>query len=299
MIENSRFTKIGFGVKKKYLFRPGCKVNLYLNIVSKLDNGYHQLESLFYPLTKPFDELSIEVTTQKEFTLKCSIPELENENILEKAYLAYGKRTGFWPGLNIYLRKKIPIGAGLGGGSSDAACLLKFLNSLAAAAGDMSLSEEDLLALGTEVGADVPFFILNSPAWVTGIGDKIRLENVSLAAWYALLICPEIHISTAWAYRAWDKKQKKNYPLTRDGGRDKRTSFTRTFVLYNSFEQVVLPEFRQLYDLKLTMIRNGASAVVLSGSGSSMIAFFRQAELQEQASLILNQLSIPFYTYHF
>ena len=286
-------------MKKKYLFRPGCKVNLYLNIISRLDNGYHLLESLFYPLTTPFDELSIEVTTGKEFTLKCSDPSLTNENILEKAYLAYGGRTGFWPGLNIYLRKKIPIGAGLGGGSSDAACLLKFLNSLAAAAGNMAFSQEDLLALGTEVGADVPFFILNSPAWVTGIGDKLRPEKVSLAGWYALLICPKIHISTAWAYRAWDKKQKKDYLLTGAGREDNRTSFTRTFVLYNSFEQVVLPEFRQLYDLKLTMIRNGASAVVLSGSGSSMMAFFRRAELQEQASLILNQLSIPFYKYHF
>ncbi|MBT8763956.1 4-(cytidine 5'-diphospho)-2-C-methyl-D-erythritol kinase [Desulfohalobiaceae bacterium Ax17] len=281
---------------QKYLFRPGCKVNLYLNIVSKLDNGYHQLESLFYPLPKPFDELVIEVTTRKEFILKCSIPELENENILEKAYLAYGKKTGFWPGLNIYLRKKIPIGAGLGGGSSDAACMLKFLNSLAK---DRALSEEDLLALGSEVGADVPFFILNSPAWVTGIGDKIRLENVLLTGWHALLVCPRIHISTAWAYRAWDVKQKKDYLLTREGGKDKKATFTRTLVLYNSFEQVVLPEFRLLYDLKLIMVRSGASAVVLSGSGSSMIAFFRRAELQEQASLILSQLSIPFYTYHF
>jgi len=281
---------------QKYLFRPGCKVNLYLNIVSKLDNGYHQLESLFYPLAKPFDELVIEVTTRKEFILKCSIPELENQNILEKAYLAYGKKTGFWPGLNVYLRKKIPIGAGLGGGSSDAACILKFLNSLAK---DRSLSEEDLLALGSEVGADVPFFILNSPAWVTGIGDKIRLENVDLTGWHALLICPKIHISTAWAYRAWDEKQKKDYLLTREWGKDKKATFTRTLVLYNSFEQVVLPEFWQLYDLKLTILRSGASAVVLSGSGSSMIAFFRRVELQEQASLILSQLSIPFYTYHF
>ena len=286
-------------MKKKYLFRPGCKVNLYLNIISRLDNGYHQLESLFYPLTRPFDELSIEVTTGKEFVLKCSDPSLTTNNILEKAYLAYGRRTGFWPGLNIYLRKKIPIGAGLGGGSSDAACLLKFLNSLAAAAGNMALSQEDLLALGTEVGADVPFFILNSPAWVTGIGDEIHPEEVNLAGWHVLLICPEIHISTAWAYRAWDEKQKKDYLLTRGRGEDKRTTFTKTIVLYNSFEQVVLSKHSELYNLKLTMIKNGANGVVLSGSGSSMIAFFRQVELQEQASLVLNQLSIPFYKYHF
>ncbi len=237
----------------------GCKINLYLLITGRLENGYHSLDSLFIPLAEPHDRIEVDVLENApgRFTLECSTPGIDPENnTLTKACRLYEQalaRKGFTPGpqtrlpglhmrlpglhmrlpgLHMRLTKGVPQGAGLGGGSANAAVLLNFLQALAgkrmaedrAAEGlagggapglypsreaAYPLTESELVGLAAQVGADVPFFLRNVPARALGVGEKLYpLEKGMLkpfAGQWVLLLCPPAHVNTAWAYAQWDK----------------------------------------------------------------------------------------------
>ena len=189
----------------------GCKINLSLEITGRREDGYHFLESVFWPLRYPVDTLHVTCTSQDGIRLECSDPALEtSDNILIKAYNAFSEATSFSPGLSVFLQKNIPYGAGLGGGSSDAAALLLYCNRLAQTENAPSLSAEKLSQLGARLGADVPFFLHNVPCLIRGIGDIIEpLPSrvvCSFSGLHLVLVCPKIHVATAWAFSAWDKK---------------------------------------------------------------------------------------------
>ncbi|SDK88940.1 4-diphosphocytidyl-2-C-methyl-D-erythritol kinase [Maridesulfovibrio ferrireducens] len=265
-----------------------AKVNLYLKIVGKREDGYHELDTLFLPFPALADTLAI--TEKAEgCTIHCDDFDLPAEdNLIYKAWDKYAEATGFRPGLHIELTKRTPTGAGLGGGSSDAATMLRFLNSHPQSPG---MAHDELNKLATGLGADVPFFLLDGPAWAKGIGEILTPCEVDLSGLTALLVCPDVHVNTAWAYKAWstvvrtENLQKKDsfYLTTSHCSNNKAASKTRVTLL-NDFEQVVLPEFSVIRETKEYLLKSGACGAVMSGSGASVISFFRTKSLAEQIS---------------
>jgi len=184
--------------------RVGCKVNLFLEIVGVRPDGYHELETLFVPAAEPHDVLEIGPDNGPPgLRLTCSDKALETQdNLAARAYEAFAAATGHRPPTRARLTKAIPSGAGLGGGSADAAAVLGWLN---AGAGGKALAPGALAALAAAIGADVPFFLLNRPAWGTGIGERLVPARADLAGFTLLVCVPAERVNTAWAYRAWDQ----------------------------------------------------------------------------------------------
>ncbi|WP_461211068.1 4-(cytidine 5'-diphospho)-2-C-methyl-D-erythritol kinase [Desulfocurvus sp. DL9XJH121] len=277
----------------------GCKVNLHLEITGRLDNGYHSLRTLFLPLPEPHDELELAFGGRDgTFSLAADDPALEGEdNTLAKAWRAFGRATGFAPGLAVRLAKGVPMGAGLGGGSADAAALLKELN---ARAGERALPPDELAALAATIGADVPFFLLDGPAWAEGIGDRLTPVSVDLAGFTLLLVCPAEHVSSAWAYRAWDEAggDRRHPPENRRGfltcgGREFKNSPRSRIALFNSFEDVAFKRHPNLLKMKEKMFSSGASGAVMSGSGASLLALYRNPGTARTACEAFRKEGIP------
>lgn len=193
-----------------------AKVNLYLKIVRKREDGYHELDTLFHPFPALADTL--ELTEKAEgCSIRCNDFDLPTEdNLIYKAWDKYAEATGFRPGLHIELIKRTPTGAGLGGGSSDAASMLRYLNSHPDSPG---MEHDNLNSLAAGLGADVPYFLLDGPAWAKGIGEILSPCEVDLSDLTALLACPDVHVNTAWAYKEWSNPDRarnleKKIPFT-------------------------------------------------------------------------------------
>lgn len=266
---------------KVWTLHAGCKVNLYLDIVGVREDGYHEIESLFYPLPAPGDTLELRRVSGQGLRLSCSVPDLDSsQNILSRAYERFAEATGFAPGIAAHLHKFIPMGAGLGGGSSDAAVFLCWLNTQAA---DKALPSADLAALALTLGADVPFFLQQGPAWVTGIGEKLEPAPCDLTGFTVLVVCPGVHVDTKWAYRRWDEMHARGLvrprkELTPEMSPIMSLCFTKPPRLWNGFEEVVFQEFPMLYEVKKQILNHFPEACVMSGSGSSFVALFSSPE---------------------
>jgi 4-diphosphocytidyl-2-C-methyl-D-erythritol kinase len=279
--------------------RIGCKINLWLRVTGRLASGYHSLDSFFLPLAEPYDTLNIFQGSGKTgFTLTSSLPELtEIKTSLHKAYAAFAAETGFAPPLALHLEKGIPLGAGLGGGSADAAAILLYLNRLAASA-EKSLTPEALCELASGIGADVPFFLYNTPARVSGIGEIISPEKNPFSGAFLLLLCPGIHVSTAWAFQALDakasgaadngqNKQSAHHNLTTNAGAYRNT-FVHGESLQNDLEPVVFEQYPELARLRAQLASLGAFAARMSGSGSSLFGLFAREEAAAVAAQTLS-----------
>ena len=259
----------------------GCKVNLYLDIVGVREDGYHEIESLFYPLPAPCDILDVQLTCGPGLRLTCTAAALDaEENILSRAYSRFVRATGFAPGVSVHLDKNIPMGAGLGGGSSDAAAFLSWLN---AQAGERAMPRSELARLALTLGADVPFFLGNEPAWVSGIGEKITPVSCDLTGYTMLVVCPDVHVNTRWAYKRWDEmfesvRVRPRKELTPENSPIMSLCFTKPPKLWNGFEEVVFHEFPELYEVKKHILNHFPDACVMSGSGSSFVALFSSPE---------------------
>ena len=176
-----------------------AKVNLYLKIGKKLSSGYHNIQSVMQKIELS-DSITIEPLSEDRIIVECTNKELENENNLAyKAALLLKKKFKVTNGVKIFIEKNIPIEAGLGGGSSDAATALLNLNKL----WGLKLKERQLIELAAQIGADVPFFIGEQAALVEGIGDMIKNIKKSFSI-NIVLINPGFRISTKWAYSAFD-----------------------------------------------------------------------------------------------
>ena len=187
------------------LIKSGCKINLGLKISDKREDGYHNLETVFYPLSMPFDEIHLEKTKETGMKLSCNIPGIDPENnTLTKAYDLYNQYHALDFGLDIRLIKGVPHGAGLGGGSANGAELLKYLQKETGNA----LPFQTLLEIAAKIGADVPFFLYDTPCKGEGIGEKLTPISLDLTAYSLLLILPDIHISTAWAFKKLAERKK-------------------------------------------------------------------------------------------
>lgn len=259
------------------------KINLFLRILSRRADGFHELDTLFLPLDQPCDLLELAPGAPGSgLTLTCSDPELEGpNNLLAKAYRAFAQATGRAPDLRLHLTKNIPCGAGLGGGSSDAASLLRHLNENA---GDAALPPERLAALAARLGADVPFFLLDGPARARGIGDRLTPAAPDLTGLTLVLVCPPVRVPTAWAYGRFDEASAQGRTpwapgfLTRNPMGTKNPSSLLPLTLLNDFEDAVFPAFPEIRQAKETLLAAGAAGAAMSGSGASVFALFRQRE---------------------
>lgn len=277
------------------------KVNLFLLIKERREDGLHELESLFWPLDKPCDYLYIRPVSDAKngLQLSCSLPGLEKEkNILNAVYKKFAEHTGFEPGLKVYLKKNIPLGAGLGGGSSNAAVLLKYLWELTQKQNSWELIRE----IALELGSDVPFFLQNAPAFVSGVGERVEPLDLDLSEYSLLLAAPEVFVHTAQAYRDWDnRKNREKYLsgldtlLTKERNSNIQKKFTTQICMSNSFEKVILPKYPQLRMIKEKLLKYGACGACLTGSGSAIAALFRESWNLEKAYYWLAERGIGVY----
>ena len=253
--------------------RANCKVNLSLRITGVLPNGYHTLDSVFLPLPEPHDLLHITPNAQPGLTLTCAAPALDpRDNTLTRAYGLYAGAASFAPPLALTLEKGIPPGSGLGGGSSDAAALLRYLNARA----PQALDAKTLHAVAVRVGADVPFFLQALPCRVRGTGEMLEPCLPELAGLWLVLVCPDVHISTPWAYAAWDD-------LTKHGSEAKKSNFR--FHCLNDLEEAVFPAYPELASIRREFFRQGAAAAVMSGSGASQLGLFHDQHAARNAAV--------------
>ncbi|MGE4506017.1 MAG: 4-(cytidine 5'-diphospho)-2-C-methyl-D-erythritol kinase [Desulfovibrionaceae bacterium] len=255
--------------------RAPAKLNLFLKITGRRDDGYHELDTLFFRLEEPCDVLEFAPGPRGSgLELTCPIPGLRDEdNLAHRAYSAFASATGFAPDVKLSIRKNIPSGAGLGGGSSDAAAVLAYLN---ARAGSAALPGPRFLALGARLGADVPFFLMDGPARATGIGEKLVPFAVDFSGLTLLVACPDAHVNTAWAYRAFDRATQagERFLTSLDAGNNRPVPASPPMFL-NDFEPVVFREFPEVAAIKELFIRAGAAAAAMSGSGAGVFALFR------------------------
>lgn len=277
----------------------GCKVNISLHITGVRPDGYHELDSLFYPLPEPFDVLHMTEGTHQShgegLHCTCTASGIDQQhNTLTRAYTAYAARTGYAPALQVHLEKGIPHGAGLGGGSADAAAVLLYLNARA----PHPLDTAALNSLATTVGADVPFFLQSAPCRVRGIGEMLETLPFFLAAWHLVLVCPPEHVSTPWAYQAWDTAnlaKNDSLCLTSLPLKAKEFVFQRAYIA-NTFEGVVFDAYPQLRRHKEGLLTAGANAAVLSGSGASLVGLFRDAAVARRAAQSFHLQGIQVYS---
>ena len=285
---------------KKTILRSGCKINLFLQITSRLSGGWHELDTVFLPLPEPFDQMTLtRIEDERGLVVECSSPGIDvNSNTLTKAYTLFAEATGFTPGICVFLEKGVPSGAGLGGGSADAAVFLRWLNSLA----PKPLSFADLSQIALHVGADVPFFLLGTPCRAQGKGEILTPCTLpqALVGNEVVLVCPRVFVSTPWAYTAWDAwSEKHSGDLTKGNGwrtdlHSPRLLTEQRFTahLENSFEPPVFEAFPELRQLKETLLCLGARAAVLSGSGSALFGLFRTKEEASKAETAMREKDV-------
>lgn len=248
------------------IFFPNAKINIGLNVVSKRPDGYHNLETIFYPVSLS-DALEIVPAKSLEFTTSgIQIDGDPFNNLVLKAYHLI--QTDFdIPPVNIHLDKRIPFGAGLGGGSSDAANTLLGLNKLF----NLQLSDQILQSYAAKIGADCPFFIKNEATFASGIGNQFESVNLDLADYKIVIAKPNIAVSTVEAYRNIVPK-KSDFDF-RQIAAIKVEEWRN--ILKNDFEESVFPLFPEIENLKNTLYNSGALYASMSGSGSAVYAIFR------------------------
>ena len=246
---------------------PNAKINLGLHIVSKRPDGYHNLETIFFPLDIK-DKIEIEEADEFSFNLEgLKIDGEVESNLVVKAYRLLQKDFSL-PNVKISMQKNIPFGAGLGGGSADASFTLRALNEMF----NLGLSAETLASYASKLGADCPFFIYNRPMLATGIGTELSPIELSLVGYKIEWVKPNVHVSTADAYRHVKPKEPKfslselpNIPI--DEWKD---------CLVNDFEESVFAQYPELAEIKQDFYNRGAVYAAMSGSGSTIFAITKK-----------------------
>lgn len=254
---------------------PNAKINLGLRVTGKRPDGYHNIETVFYPLSFVRDILEA-VPSEKEIFHLSGLP-LEgpsDHNLVLKAYRMLAADMTL-PPLEIFLHKAIPFGAGLGGGSADAAFFIKLLNKYL----KLGLTREQLLGYASRLGADCAFFIDNQPAFASGIGDVLTPVPLSLKGWFLVLAVPDVSISTPEAYRGLQVPEADTslFPSWKDSALWQALSRpveTWKDTVVNDFERSIFPLHPEVADLKARMYDLGAVYASMSGSGSSVYGLF-------------------------
>ena len=246
---------------------PGCKINIGLTLVDRRPDGYHNLESVFYPLN--LTDI-LEVVPHDHFAIHTSglpIKGDHSDNLVVKAF--YDLQDDFdLPPVKIHLHKVVPMGAGLGGGSADGAAMLVLLNNLF----DLNISNKELERRADKLGSDCAFFIKNKPAYITGKGEHVQPISFDLSEYFIQLINPGIHISTAEAFGGI-QPGKRFFDLNWILNHEPALWLPKVF---NDFEDTVLDGNPEIDEIKQKLIEQGALYVSMTGTGSSVYGIFNK-----------------------
>jgi 4-diphosphocytidyl-2-C-methyl-D-erythritol kinase len=260
-----------------------AKVNLRLDILGRRSDGYHEVRTVLQKISL-FDEVTISPAASG-ITVACPGGKWPQgpDNLAHQAARALFRRHPVRGGIEITIRKSIPAGAGLGGGSSNAATTLEGVTKLFR----LPLSRDELIGIGASLGADVPFFLFSRTAFATGIGDQLEEIRCTPRFWL-VLVHPGFPISTAWAYRHFQPLHKKEFvtpvPLRID------TFSQIVSLLSNDFEGTVFRKYPVLPQMKEELKESGAEGVLMSGSGSTVFGIFSEAAKAKKAFRRLSHL---------
>lgn len=249
---------------------PHAKINLGLNIVNKRTDGYHDIETVFYPI-KLNDAIEVIEKENIHFSISGLPIEGDKENNLSiKAFYLLQKDFPQLPPVHLHLHKKIPMGAGLGGGSADGAFTLKLLSKKF----DLGLSEKQLIDYSLQLGSDCPFFISNKPCFATGRGELLELIDLDLSKYKIVIVHPGVHVSTGWAFSTvkpvTPKKSIKEII--------KQPIGTWKEELKNDFEEPVFNKYSEIRKIKDDLYADGAIYSSMSGSGSAVYGIFKKED---------------------
>ena len=252
-----------------------AKVNLRLEILKRREDGYHELRTLLQKISL-HDTLHFSLKKEKGVSINTDHPKLPigKDNLVYKAAQSMLKVSDYKGGVCIEIEKRIPLGAGLGGGSSNAATALKALNQLL----KMDLSKRELMEMGLEIGADVPFFFLEGAAIGSGIGERLKKKELPIL-WY-VLIYPNFEVSTRWAYQ--------NFVLTNQRIHFNLHKFLETpegisRILLNHLEEVVSKKYPQIDVMKKILFSAGALGSLMTGSGPTVFGIFPEEKSATEA----------------
>ena len=270
---------------------PQAKINLGLNVVAKRADGYHNLETVFYPVplcdaleVLPMDERFPSMFNCDLQVTGISVEGDEQKNLVVKAYDMLKQDYPDITRVHIHLYKAIPTQAGMGGGSSDCASMLLMMNELA----QLRLTQEQLIERAARLGADCPIFIINQPAYAEGIGERLQPIDLDLSGWHLAIVRPDISVSTKEAFSLITPKPSAhncrdivtNHPV--EEWRD---------LLVNDFEQSVFALHPEIGAIKERLYELGAAYSAMSGSGSAVFGLFRKpVELETFFPGIFTQL---------
>lgn len=245
---------------------PNAKINIGLHVVSKRPDGYHNLETVFYPV-QLFDALEMVESKEEKFsTSGIAVDGNPKDNLVMKAY--YLLKNDFkLPPVHFHLHKNIPFGAGLGGGSSDAAFTLKMLNDYFS----LHLNNDELKRYVAKIGADCSFFIENKPAFATGVGNQLQTINLDLSEYNIVILKPAFSVGTAEAYANIQPKSP-DFNLSNLSQMDVEEWKSQ---VVNDFEKSVFSKYPEIKNFKEKLYELGAVYAAMSGSGSAVYGIFR------------------------
>lgn len=252
---------------------PGCKINLGLHVLHKRSDGFHEIDTAFFPV--PWTDV-LEVLPSNEFSFSFSgltVNGSPEDNLCLRAYRLISRDYTF-PPVQGHLHKVVPMGAGLGGGSADAAHTLRLLSSVAS----LDLPHEQLRAYSLQLGSDCSFFLMDGPARGRGRGEIIEPLQLTLKGYFLVIVAPPIHIATAEAY-AQLKPRKPNNDLS-EVLNQPVPEWKK--LLVNDFESSVFTRHPEIAFLKNRLYERGAVYAAMSGSGSSVFGIFDKAVNREE-----------------
>lgn len=262
-----------------------AKINLFLHVTGKRPDGYHNLVTIMCCVGL-YDTISL-TTGAKKTTVSCSDPEVpeDENNIAFQAADLFFKKLNKQDGVKITIKKEIPVAAGLGGGSSNAAAVFLGLNHCYG----YPFSLDDLMAMGLSIGADIPFFLFGKPAIASGIGEKLEVCG-GLPSYKVLLVYPGFGVSTAEVYKNVDlglTKCKKTLKKTLL----EECKFNAACHLYNDLETVVVSRHPEIIAVKEALLSHGAKGALMSGSGPTVFGLFSDQDKAYAANHVLSKNS--------
>ncbi len=273
---------------EKLKIKTPAKINLGLHVVSKRDDGYHNIETIFYPI-ELYDILTFRKSGEFSFTSTNQDLNESPVNLIVKAKNLLEDETREKIKVHIHLEKNIPIGGGLGGGSSDAAATLVSLNKLFR----LEINNERLKELALKLGSDVPFFLDPKPCFALSRGEKLEFINIKIP-YSILIINPGIHLSTKWAYNKIIP-MKPVFNLRQLTQQQLNAPDQLKIILKNDFEEIVFKDYPQIKQLKENLYKTDSEFVLMTGSGSTLFAFFKDELLGKKTRKELGEKYFIFY----
>ena len=260
-----------------------AKINLYLNVGAKRPDGYHDLESVMQQVTL-FDYVTVlrdTDTTQRGVRITCTdrlVPS-DDRNIAAKCAMAFLDKYNIDSEVSVSIDKRIPVAAGLGGGSTDGAAVLAIMNSIF----DINAPMDELCTIAAKLGADIPFCLVGGTCTAAGIGERLTPVKTPALPYYILIGNAGHGVSTPQAYAKMDETSAEESACTLNDVLGAVQNGKLPEKLYNSFERVILPDHAEAAQIKQDMLACGASVALMSGSGPSVFGLFRDADVRDRA----------------